>query len=122
MKTFKFAGYSDDTFGEFEVTNNFFDNCSTGEPIQYELKTPEGVGVVITGMYSNSINKGDGWMIGVNVIDEHKPVIDWRFRLEPSYERYQNLLIVEAPVNSELTCLTKESEDGWNYVREKGVS
>lgn len=34
MKTLKFEGYSDDTFGEYGVTNQDVDNCATMEPIQ----------------------------------------------------------------------------------------
>lgn len=34
MKTLKFMGYSDDTFGEYGVTNEDVDNCGRGNPIQ----------------------------------------------------------------------------------------
>lgn len=34
MHTLKFHGYSDDTFGEYGVTNQDCDNCASGMPIQ----------------------------------------------------------------------------------------
>lgn len=104
MKTFKFQGYSDDTFGEYAITNEDYDNCASGKPIQFELKTPDGAGIVITGLYCNQINKGDGWMIGVNTINEDKP-IDWEVSMNPSHEGYRNQLIVIAPDDAELVCL-----------------
>ena len=34
MKTLRFQGYSDDTFGEYGVTNQDVDNCGSCKPIQ----------------------------------------------------------------------------------------
>lgn len=105
MKTYRFSGYSDDTFGEYAQTNDDYDNCASGSAIQYELKTPDGAGIIVTGLYCNPINKGDGWMIGVNAINEYKPVDDWTLELKPSFDGYRNQLIVTAPDNAKLRCL-----------------
>ena len=34
MRTLKFHGYGDDTFGEYGVTNQDCDNCANEKPIQ----------------------------------------------------------------------------------------
>lgn len=107
MKTFRFQGHSDDTFGEYAQTDDDYDNCASGQPIQYELKMPDGAGIIVTGLYCNPINKGDGWMIGVNTIDEKKPIHDWTLELHPSHEGYRNQLTVVAPDDAQLRCLNR---------------
>lgn len=107
MKEYRFEGYSDDIFGEYGVTNESYDNCASGEPIQFKIETPKGVGVIVTGTYGNPINKGHCWMIGVEAINENKPVSDWTFELKPSHKNYCNLLVVKAPDDAELTCLNE---------------
>lgn len=109
MKTFRFQGYSDDTFGEYEQTNDDYDNCGSGTPINFVLQDSSGAGVVVTGCYCNeSINKGDGWMIGVAALDEDHSVKDWSFELNPSHEGYRNSLTVIAPDSTKLTCLNRD--------------
>ena len=107
MKTFKFEGCSDDTFGEYAITSDDFDNCASGDPIKYRLATPDGAGIVITGQHSPEPDDSGCWMIGVNLIDEDKPV-DWKILTTPAHKRSRNQLIVEAPDDAELTCLTRE--------------
>lgn len=103
MKTYIFEGYSDDTFGEYEQTDMDVDNCGNGRPIRYELKTPDGTGIKVTGLYNdeNDISDTGCWVIGVSALDEHKPV-DWKITLEPSYEGYCNRLTVIAPDEARL--------------------
>lgn len=108
MKVFKFSGYSDDTFGESTDRGDDYDNCASGDPIWWELKAADGSGIIITGMYGNDIySRGDGWMIGANVIDEYKPV-DWSIVMNVSHEGYRNELIVEVPDDVELRCLNRD--------------
>ena len=109
MSKFVFEGQSDDKFGECEQTNDDYDNCATSEPIWYELKTPDGAGIVVTGMYGNDINRGGGWLIGVEIIDEYKPV-DWTITMNVSHGGYRNQLIVEAPEDAQLRCLNKSDD------------
>ncbi len=106
MKRYIFQGSSDDTFGEYEQTSDDYDNCATGEPIQFRLSTPDGAGVIVTGMYCNEANRGDGWLIGAETLDEDKP-IDWAITLHPSYEGYRGMMRVDAPDDATLTCLNR---------------
>ena len=107
MKAFKFQGYSDDTFGEYNITNDDYDNCASGEPIQYLLQTPDGAGIIVTGLYGHKINKSVLWMIGVEAVSEQK-TIDWEITIKPNHEGYRNQLIVIAPDNAKLTCLNRK--------------
>lgn len=42
MKTLKFMGHSDDTFGEYGATMDDIDNAGSGEPIQCVIKAAVG--------------------------------------------------------------------------------
>lgn len=107
MKEFIFMGCSDDTFGEYGVTQDDYDNCSSGEPIQYKLSVGDS-GLVITGCYASAyVSKGDGWMIGVSNLNEDKPV-DWNISLDPCFKGYKGKLVVVAPDNAKLTCLNRD--------------
>ena len=108
MKEFVFNGHSDDTFGEYKQTNDDHDNCASGEPILYELKKPDGAGILVSGTYS--VNGTGCWMIGASLIDEDKPV-DWKITMNISRDKYFNEMVVEASDDAELTCITRINEE-----------
>ena len=106
MPTLRFEGYSDDTFGEYAHTNDDYDNCASGKPIEYLVQDPvAGIGVVVTGQYfpGNSI----GWMIGLANYDSHFP--RWLMKFDPDGDR--NALVIEAPEGVVVRCLTREDSD-----------
>lgn len=105
MQEFKFEGCSDDTFGEYGVTNDDYDNCASGEPIRFQLITPDGAGIIVTGCYGEKLGNGC-WMIGAELLDEDKPV-DWKITMNIAHEGYRNQMIVLAPDEAHLTCLTR---------------
>ena len=112
MKTYAFEGYSDDTFGEYAVTNDDYDNCANGKPIEYLLRDTEtGQGVVIRGQYDNPEG---GWVVGVGTYDpcsEDSPIPDWPMRVLPSTRTpYSPRLEIDAPDSCELVCLTSERD------------
>jgi hypothetical protein len=53
MKTLRFEGYSDDTFGEYAVTRDDYDNCASGEPVEFLITAPSlpEAGMVVTGQH-----------------------------------------------------------------------
>lgn len=109
MKTYQFQGYSDDTFAE-TTTRTDRDNCANGTPTQFELVMPDGSGIRITGCYGtkaqgSTLGKGC-WMIGVESLDDDKPV-DWKIGHEPSFGGYYGRLTVEAPDEAILTLLNE---------------
>lgn len=100
MKTLQFEGYSDDTFGEM-TSRIDSDNCANGKPIQFDVKTPDGTGVRVSGCYGSQLGNGC-WMIGAEALDEDKPV-DWPIRLYPSHEGYRGRMEIDAPDDAEIT-------------------
>jgi hypothetical protein len=114
MPTLRFEGYSDDTFGEYAHTNDDYDNCSSGESIEYLVQDPAtGLGVVVTGQYCPG--RSTGWMIGVA---NYKPddfdaaMPDWPIRFEPNGHRQEPTLVIEAPDGVLVRCLELDRDDG----------
>lgn len=114
MKEFRFSGYSDDTFGEFKATGDDYDNCASGEPIDYLLVNDDGVGVVISGQYGRT---GAVWSVGVAPYDpicEGREMPNWPIVFD-SYKRgdgssHSPVLVVAVPddVRVTLRCITRE--------------
>ena len=108
-KKYIFEGYSDDTFGEYGITNIDHDDCGNSTLREFTVARPSGEGVSITGIYCDN----GMWNIGMAVLDEEKPLnADWYIYFEPNEERaYHNRLVVVAPDDAKLKCLTSgESE------------
>lgn len=103
MKIYKFEGYSDDTFGEYGITNIDYDDAAQGELIQFKLKNQEGHGLLITGSYfpmhdskGREYFSGDGWTISATTLSEDNPV-DWAVQLHPCFEGYRSQMTVTVP-------------------------
>ena len=97
MKTLIFKGYSDDTFGEYGVTNEDVDNCGSMRPIQCVI-TAEGTQLVVTGQYGRS---GLGtWDVGISLPDEELPMLEWAIRVR--FEDYTTVVEVDVPDDFEL--------------------
>jgi len=100
MKTLRFEGYSDDTFGEL-TTREDYDNCASGEPIIFKVWSGQANdGLYVFGQYCPG--PLTGWMIGVGRLndddDQHMP--DWPIRLQSGIDRdrsYSPQLIIDAP-------------------------
>lgn len=100
MKTLRFEGYSDDTFGE-STTREVYDNCASGRPIIFKVWSAKANdGLYVVGQYCPG--PLTGWMIGVGRLneddDEHMP--DWPIRFQSGLDQqrtYSPQLIIEAP-------------------------
>lgn len=92
MKTLKFKGYGDDTFGEYNITGTDVDNCASCKPIQCVI-TADGRAVVVTGQYDR-FNNGC-WDIGISLLYEDKPLPDWAMRI--GFEGYSTVLEIDVP-------------------------
>ncbi len=105
MKTLRFEGHSDDTFGEVDVFQDDHDNCANGKPIPYLVRdTATGEGLIITGRYADGDNCG--WSIGVGNYDpagDDVAMPNWPMRIEPQKPfspgrtSYQPSLLIEVP-------------------------
>lgn len=107
MKTLKFYGYSDDTFGEFAETNVDYDTC--GEDIAVELIVSDGVKELsVIGRYGST----GTWSIEVFSHDEdHNP--DWTMRLY--FEDYSPILEIDCPDNIKVWCTNEGDSDEQTY-------
>jgi hypothetical protein len=118
MKKYVFQGYSDDGFYEDGVTRESIDNCSDGTVMQFEVVMPDGAGVRVTGAYDVIVNGGIGrlgkgcWMIGVETLDENKPV-DWPITCRPSCDGYRGEMAVVAPGEARLCFRNRDGEREW---------
>ena len=100
-KKYIFEGYSDDTFGEYNITGIDHDDCASGSVRYYTISRPDGEGVLITGQY----NSAGMWHIGMSLLDEDKLLNkdEWQIHFELNEEAaYRNRLIVNAPDDTEL--------------------
>jgi hypothetical protein len=108
MPILHFEGSSDDTFGEVLHTNDDYDNCASGEPIEYLVQLPDtGLGVLVTGQYCPGFSTG--WMIGVSSYqpdngDASMP--GWPIQFQPN--GYRGRLMIVAPEGVVVRCLTRE--------------
>ena len=109
MPTLLFEGYSDDTFGEYRHTNDDYDNCASGKPIEFLVQDPAtGNGVVVSGQHCP--DSCTGWMIGVGPyqpINENDCLPDWPMRNHFNGNCYG--LLIEVPEGVVVRCLTREA-------------
>lgn len=94
MKTLRFRGYSDDIFGEYNITGTEIDNCASCNPIQCII-TADNNGLIITGQYGRF--NSACWDIGISLSDDEKPAPDWAIRI--SFEDYSTVLEIDVPDN-----------------------
>ena len=98
MKTYRFHGYSDDTFGEYGITNFDKDNCNSGKPITFQMMDENtNQSIYVTGHYGRYGN--DTWGIEVTPANEYnKP--NWTMRI--LFENYTAVLEVDVPDDAEI--------------------
>lgn len=98
MKNLRFEGHSDDTFGEYGLTNEDFGNCATGTPFVCRIVSDSGEGLHVWGQYAGKDwpNKAPGcWMVGIQQLDEDRPIPNWPMRFTSG--GYTVELHIEAP-------------------------
>jgi hypothetical protein len=111
MKEFKFAGQSDDTFGEDTPCGMNYDNCASGEPIIFRLNSPSTEQqLLVVGQYNNTGNAC--WTIGITSVNEDIPVPEnWKYRFGLTDREYSPQLSIECPDDTELECLNIKDDD-----------
>lgn len=97
MTTLKFYGYSDDTFGEYGVTNQDVDNCASLKPIQCIVNC-EGKRIMVVGQFSAASCHNGCWLVGAIKVEESDEWPDWLVRLYQSDETpYSACLEIDLP-------------------------
>jgi hypothetical protein len=116
-KTLRFEGHSDDTFGEYAVTNDDHDNCASGEPIEWLITSPSqpGAALIVTGQHCPG--SAHSWLIGIANYDpgyNDRPMPNWPARFvasrEPRYAR-KPVLEIDVPADFVLRCLQHDGDD-----------
>lgn len=108
MKTLRFEDYSDDTFGEYGVTNEDYDNAASGKPIAFLVSASEG-SMVVVGQYCPG--PCGGWLIGVASHDpdcDDTPLPPWPMRIERGERPYTPSLLIECPDDVTVTHIETE--------------
>lgn len=97
MTTLKFYGYSDDTFGEYGVTNQDVDNCASQKPIQCVVNC-EGKRMMVVGQYSAASRYNGCWLVGATKVEEEDELPDWPVRVCQSGDvPYSTCLEIDLP-------------------------
>lgn len=91
MKTLRFSGSSDDTFGEW-TTGVDWDNCASGKPITFKV-TAGGHSLYVTGQYSRLRNAC--WDVSVCRVREGDSCP--AFSIRASFEAYSTVLEMDVP-------------------------
>lgn len=97
MKTLKFHGYGDDTFGEYGITGQDRDNCANEKPIQCVVDCGERGMVLVVGQYSNVSLRSGRWLVGLTKVNKYEELPDWNFRYEQSDCAYSPALLMDLP-------------------------
>lgn len=98
MKTLRFEGYSDGTFGEYGLTGDDVDNCASGNPIQCVVDCGEYGRLMVIGQYSQASCANGCWMVGVSKVAEHDDFPEWNMRLREAAEAtYSVALEIDLP-------------------------
>lgn len=72
-----FNGYSGDTFGEYNLTGEDYDNCASGKPIRCIIDCREKGRLTVIGKYQNN----GCWAVGVYKVDEDNPMPNWDIKI-----------------------------------------
>lgn len=101
MRTLRFTGYGDDTFGEYGVTGQDYDNCATCKPIQC-LISAGNEHLLVVGQYATT-HKDGCWVIGVSMECEDEPIPNWPVRVMNGDCPYSPTLEIDVPEDFRLT-------------------
>ena len=99
IKTLRFEGSSDDTFGEYGVTYDDVDNCGSKEPIHCIVKSSKGR-LIVTGVYKHPLDAC--WTVGVSQYAEDEKIPKWNFRYKTAENGYSPILEVDVPDDTEI--------------------
>jgi hypothetical protein len=115
VKTLRFEGHSDDTFGEYNVLQDDYDCCASGRPIVFRVDDPretEEVGLLVIGQYAGREWLPDQpgcWMIGIQQLEEDIPLPPWPMRWSTADSGYSPRLEIDVPDNVLIRCLNSRT-------------
>lgn len=99
MKRLRFEGYSDDTFGEYGVTNIDHDDCATSTHRAFRVSSGTDA-VVVVGVHAPKGTPG-AWMIGIQMDNQDGDfggaLPAWPIRFVRADRPYTPALEIDAP-------------------------
>lgn len=108
MKRLRFHGYSDDTFGEYGITNIDNDDCGTGSHRAFRVAAG-GESVIVVGVYAPKDTPGC-WVVGIQIDDADGdgggPLPSWPMRFVASGRPYSPALEIDAPDDVTVTLVS----------------
>lgn len=107
-----FEGYSDDTFGETNHFKDDYDNCASGEPIEWLVRN-DNYAIVVTGQYCPG--SSGSWMIGVANHDPDALDVDfptWKMMIQVQSNLHKDhgfnpQLVIHTPDDVTIECLQR---------------
>lgn len=102
MKKLCFEGCSDDTFGEYGLTNDDVDNCGSGNPIQCLISSTEG-SLLVIGQYGTLHLDNGCWIIGISMAKENSEIPNWPISYKMAESGYSPQLFISVPDDATLT-------------------
>jgi len=112
MKRYEFSGNSDDTFGEYNITNIDRDNCASEAPISFLIQSGEDH-MVVVGHYWIHPDAGC-WTIGITPLDEDVNIPNWPVSFTLSDNGYSPTMAVEVPDDAVLKVWNKD-KSAWEF-------
>ena len=112
MKTLRFEGCSDNTFGEYGVTNEDYDNCAACTPIQCIVDCGGHGRVMVIGQYSRISCNNGCWMTGISKVEEGDILPLWNYRLEQGECPYSPALKMDVPDDFRLVWMNDVKKAG----------
>lgn len=108
MKTLIFGGRSDDTFGEITPRGDDYDNCASGEPIEYRIDSAEG-SLIVFGQYCPG--HAAGWVVGIAPVEgegDAQEIPSWPIRIRRGARCYSPEMEIDVPEDATIRCLQRE--------------
>lgn len=115
MRTLMFCGSSDDTFGLVNDTEDDYDNCASGKPIEWLVESAsEDKRLIVFGQFAPY--HGTGWLLGAMPHDpsnQDVPMPNWPTRIRYDTCPYSPMLEIDVPDDATVRCLQRgpDAED-----------
>jgi hypothetical protein len=113
LKTLRFHGYSDDTFGEYGVTEQDHDDAARRTHRAFRV-VAGGESLIVVGVYAPKHTPGS-WVVGIQLDDVDGdgggPLPSWPMRFVPSGRPYSPALEIDVPDDVTVTLVARGRDE-----------
>jgi hypothetical protein len=111
-RTLTFYGASDDLFECDDSAGRDTEEIGAYNTVPaYEVKTPDGAGLQVIGVYASGDMKNAVWASGIAPLDEDVPIPAWPVRFALGRRGYSAALIIEVPDDAKCSPQRKAKDD-----------